>query len=202
MNASGKRDPLDRWYTPQDAANAVVRHVAGLGRALGSSPTVIVPGCGGGAFLRAIDTVWPSRSDVWACDPDPAAHPDSATARWQDVAGAVPRHAIVITNPPFSEAAEFVDVAFDVALAAEVHLLLPFSFRGGGGRLALWRRLSVIGLMHPRITYGGPARDAKIAAAEAAGKKFADSSNGDSAVFSWYRDHSGPTRIVDVEAWR
>lgn len=210
MNTSGKRDPLDRWYTPEAAARVMMRHV------LTRPPErwfygyrIVDPACGDGAFVRAA-VVAAAHFDrrykivTWDLDPEVGRPVGSdqhhavsfLTATREDLEGA-----IVATNPPFSLAEDFVRHSLDHG-AASVSLLLPLSFRGSEARIPLWRNLAEVALMRPRITYGGPARDAKIAEAAARNRKYADSANGDSAVFTWRPGHFGPAALVDLPSWR
>ena len=214
MNASGARDPLDRWYTPPAAALAMMRHVVRPPSWFhpGSPIRVIDAACGGGVFVAAARQAEAAyrrdqlQIEVWTWDVDPEVAPHDGCnvhhrRSFLDATRDEVRASIVATNPPFCLAGEFATHALDMG-AAQVSLLLPLAFRGSDARIPLWRNLAEIGVMHPRITYWGPARDAKIAEAAAKNRKFSDSANGDSAVFTWRPQHVGGALTVDLPAWK
>jgi hypothetical protein len=200
MNTSGTRDRLDRWYTPPAAARVVV---ASVGLKGWRGPVVCI-GSGGGVFPREI-RAFGFTGLLIAADVDPAADrlegvADFVPSSFEDLDLAYKGAIVGPENPPFSRAAEIIEHALDCG-AVGVHLLLPLSFRGSEERLKLWGRLQSIGVMHPRITYGGPARDAKIAEAKKKGTEFSDASNGDSAVFSFSQQRAFGARIFDLPRW-
>jgi hypothetical protein len=178
----------------------------------GSPIRVIDAACGSGVFVAAARQAEAAyrrdqlKIEVWTWDIDPEVTPHDGCnvhhrRSFLDATRDEVRGAIVATNPPFLLADQFARHALDMG-AAQVSLLLPLSFRGSDARIPLWHNLAEIAVMHPRITYGGPAREAKKSAREADGRKFADSANGDSAVFTWRPQHVGGALTVDLPAWR
>lgn len=131
-------DPLDRHYTPDALADAIVDWVAEF-----YAPEVAVEPCaGGGAFVRALRRRWPGvrliGSDV---DPDAEGLALCDDVRLGDCRRLVyPRGALVITNPPFTTQTDKARaLSFGCAQAAIkagadgcTVLLLPASWIVGG----------------------------------------------------------------------
>lgn len=123
-------DPLDRCYTPEALARAVVRALP-----IETPREVWEPSAGGGAFVRAIRERWPS-ARVLGVDVDPAAPArslcnDWITGSWPEVARELARPPrVIVGNPPFGEALEHVEAAlrFDTFVA----FILPLAYLGVG----------------------------------------------------------------------
>lgn len=132
-------DPLERWYTPEPLAAAIVDGLLGWNDE--APRTVVEPSVGGGAFARAVRRRWPS-SLLIGIDADPEAaglaicdrrHVDD-WPRWaRGVLGE--RGALVVGNPPFKGAIEHVAAAQQVC--GVVAFILPLAYLGG----AKWRPL-------------------------------------------------------------
>lgn len=142
------RDELDRCYTPDRLADAVV---ASISVELVEGATVVEPSFGGGAFLRAIRRRWSETVHVVAVDVDPEApgrldyeHDECLAGSWPAVAtewagvlarrGCEPawmalRPDVIVGNPPFAEAVDHVKAA--LALRPQVvSMILPWSYWG------------------------------------------------------------------------
>jgi hypothetical protein len=156
------RDKLDRYYTPDALALAIVRAVEDeVGRSRWDTiRRVIEPSVGGGAFLRAIPYLWPRVEirgyDVDATAPGLARCQEPVVGDWL-AAGEIPGADLVIGNPPYRDAEAHIRVS--LGRAPLVCLLLRASILGGQARRALWREhpprrvWSVVG--RPSFTGGG-----------------------------------------------
>lgn len=144
-------DPLERWYTPPHVAEHHLR----LLREWCPILKIIDPFAGGGAYGNAARRL--DLDLVWESDLERGCGFDDPQIPYADAA--------VISNPPFSRAAESLDHAFANG-ARFVSYLLPMSFLDP---YVIGRRRWT--LEHPpthearigRIKFGGPAREAMIA---------------------------------------
>lgn len=141
------RDTLDRYYTPDACAAAVVRWLDLPPRSL-----VVEPSVGGGAFARALVAaglrvhgvdIDPGAAGLVACE---SAH----VGDWLRVTD-LPRgvHAIV-GNPPYRASQEHAEHA--LTLCPQAALLLPLSVLASRARLAWWARRppARVGVLVPR----------------------------------------------------
>lgn len=136
---NGQKDKLDRLYTPADEALRLLSDLPAIVPLLAGNPDCsgiefYEPSAGDGAFVRAVEELYPSAS-VRAFDiaPSPSQLCDTAI-REQDFLNAdIPYsdNRIVIGNPPFGEQGrlcfQFVEKALDIA--PTVCFILPPSFR-------------------------------------------------------------------------
>ena len=130
LGASGVEDAggLERFYTPDALAVAVVREVAGAAHfRAGLDPHV-----GGGAFARAMELVC---AEVYGVDIDPDAvglrHVGGGVYDWRHVGtGEWGQVELVAGNPPFSTANEHVAATFRACPTAIVAFVLPLSNLG------------------------------------------------------------------------
>lgn len=89
----------------------------------------------------------------------------------------------VMTNPPFSFAARYIEFTLNVLRVPELHLLLPLSFLGSARRRALFERHPPhLALISPRISYEYEQPDGTWAPSINGRPSRA---NGDSALYSW-----------------
>lgn len=129
-------DPLDRCYTPQTLADAVVDWVAGL---LPRKPGVILePSVGGGAFVRACRRRWPG-AWIMAADIDPRARglgaaDESRVGDYAEVdAGWWSRSPeLVVGNPPFDHAVAHWTAGPRVWPWVWQSMILPWAYFGVG----------------------------------------------------------------------
>ena len=96
------RDPLDRYYTPDDVAFQLVRWMA-----VPADLTVIEPSVGDGAFVRALRATG-HRGRIIGVDVDPDAAglhlvDEAHVGDWPTVAGGL-RADVLVGNPPFKPA--------------------------------------------------------------------------------------------------
>jgi hypothetical protein len=131
--ASVPHDHLDRHYTPQALADAVVLRLANVVRGSG----VIEPSCGGGAFVRALHRA--GAATVVGVDADP----EAAGLRVADIASPTSLElaagligwgaAAVVGNPPFGGPPDYLGLQHALIarrLAPVVALILPWSWLG------------------------------------------------------------------------
>lgn len=134
--ASVPHDPLDRHYTPQALADAIVQRLWRRG-ALGTDSHVVEPSAGGGAFVRA--ALRAGVASVTAIDVDPdAAGLALATlacpgADWLSLAPDVEAD-VVVGNPPFGGPPDYLGLQHALAAVSvarfAVALILPWSWLG------------------------------------------------------------------------
>lgn len=125
------RDEKDRHFTPYPLAVLICSRL----RALGHNPRrVLEPSCGDGAFIRAVQVVWP-HALTYGVDIDPKA----VGLKYADV-----RHTgdflqwdapkpfdLVLGNPPFTGATAIDHVEKAKSLGEAVCLILPWGPLGG-----------------------------------------------------------------------
>lgn len=161
-----ERDPLDRYYTPQWAADVAVSRTLALIREWGHGPVraIEIPSVGGGAFLRAVLDQADHAEDVSAFDLDP----NTIGSTWPIVQDAgrrcrvhigdylvrpPPRVApdLVIDNPPNIHAHQFVRRSVYARFRA---FLLRLAFVET--QTCKQEPPRYVGVL-PRITFEGPA---------------------------------------------
>lgn len=141
MSATGRgaeRDALDRYYTPDDLASAIVRHI--VAPHLTPGDVVIEPSAGGGSFVRALQAA-EARVLAIDIDPDaPALHDGDAdwTMRgdWSEVAHRPSGAVAVVGNPPYRGWEAHAEAA--IQCAPVVAMLLRSAATSGGERAEWW----------------------------------------------------------------
>lgn len=136
---NGQKDKLDRFYTPADEALRLLSDLPAIVPLLAGNPDCsgiefYEPSAGDGAFVRAVEELYPSAS-VRAFDIAPSSSPlcDTAIGEQDFLNADIPYNAnrIVIGNPPFGEQGrlcfQFVEKALDIA--PTVCFILPPSFK-------------------------------------------------------------------------
>lgn len=136
---NGQKDRLDRFYTPADEALRLLSDLPAIVPLLAGNPDCsgiefYEPSAGDGAFVRAVEELYPSAS-VRAFDIAPSPSPlcDTAIGEQDFLNADIPYsdNRIVIGNPPFGEQGrlcfQFVAKALDIA--PTVCFILPPSFR-------------------------------------------------------------------------
>jgi hypothetical protein len=160
-NRGGERDSLDRYYTPQALADAIVGALdEGEGPRDGWT---LEPSVGAGAFVHAVRSRW-KHSHVRGIDIDPDA-PGLAMcsgfwlrdfAEWHPVKPP----SLIVGNPPFHCAEAHVRHAVDIVKHdGHVVFLLRLAMLEGQARRALWaehppKRVLVLP-RRPSFTDGG-----------------------------------------------
>lgn len=117
-------DELDRFYTPQALADAIVQRLERRGLI---APTVIEPSVGGGAFARAVRSAAP-HSYVIGVDADSAAQGlaevDEAHVgdwpSWARLNAATVARSTVVGNPPFGPLREHLELIRGARVAAVI----------------------------------------------------------------------------------
>lgn len=180
---TGAHDPLDRFYTPQALADAVVDRLSPA-----ALSWVVEPSCGGGAFVRALQR---RGCLVLGCDLDPEAdglrRSDLAWAgALESFPGSAGPLAWAIGNPPFGSDPDYLGLQHAricLKHAPSVALILPWSWLGLPPAMACLRDAPVpdeVWPIHPR-PWGDHLRE--------------------SAVWVW-RERAGSTRIGEPLFWR
>lgn len=186
---AGERRERGAYYTPDALALAICRT---LDNVIAPSPeTILEPGCGGGAFLRAARAVWPLAGLV-GLDLVPACDGPGAVLVG-DIFKFTPAEVkadtdLVLGNPDFAIAEKVVRHCLDL-LAPGGHLafLLRASFLGSSARVPLYaahplRYLQPIA-QRPSFTGGG-------------------SDPMEYALFVWQQGHTGRGEILPPLVWR
>lgn len=136
---NGQKDKLDRFYTSPDEALRLLSDLPAVVPLLAGNPDCsgvefYEPSAGDGAFVRAVEELYPSAS-VRAFDIAPSSSPlcDTAIGEQDFLDADIPYsdNRIVIGNPPFGEQGrlcfQFVEKALDIA--PMVCFILPPSFK-------------------------------------------------------------------------
>lgn len=141
--AAGTRRENDAYETQPEVAAAIVDRLA---RELPTPRRIMEPAAGSGVFVRAAARRWGVTSSVVAVDIDDqykeACRQAGADTFWhgdflQLADGPISRCDLVLSNPPFKLAEEFVRKAWGALLpGASIALLLSMTFKGSEGR---WR---------------------------------------------------------------
>lgn len=128
------RDPLDRHYTPDALA---LRCVLMLSDSMPEPEVVWEPHVGGGAFVRAVRSVWPSAHIIGSdIDPDAEGLLLCDEAHVGDALDLDVRADLVLGNPPFSGTTAIAHVTHAKRAAPVVGFILPWSLLGGVQRWA------------------------------------------------------------------
>ena len=179
-NRGGKRDKLDRYYTPDDFARACVARMT-----IPEGAEVLEPSVGGGAFVRAVLAATKGTADVTGVDMD--AYADGFTLCDEITIGdfldyadllANPGFDVVIGNPPYYCADLHVRAA--LKCAPRVGFLLRINFLEGQKRAQLWQDtpLAAVHVFSRRPSFTGGGSDAT-----------------GYAFFVWDKSHEGPASI-------
>jgi len=179
-NRGGKRDKLDRYYTPDVFARACVARMT-----IPEGATVLEPSVGGGAFVRAVLAATRGTADIAAVDMDPDADgftlcDEITIGDFLDYADllANPGYDLVIGNPPYAFAADHVRAA--LKCAPRVGFLLRLNFLESQKRAQLWKDtpLAAVHVFSCRPSFTGGGSDAT-----------------GYAFFVWDKAHKGPPSL-------
>lgn len=181
-----ERRPLDQYDTPDALALACCK---ALRENLIAEPLrILEPSCGGGSFLRAVNQTWPE-ADLFGGDVEPRCEGPGRVIRCDFLdSDLLFGNALLLGNPPFALAEEFVRRAFEcVREGGVVAFLLRLSFLAGRGRAALYREHPLAALWpiagRPSFTGGGT-----------------DSS--EYGLFAWRKGSREPGRIYPPLEWK
>lgn len=158
--AKSRAEELEQYFTPAPVAAKVLSLIPTHGRA------VLDPCAGAGALLPDPNAPVARGRVFFGTDIEPQA-PHIARMDWRESVEIVDASVGVLTNPPFSQAADLAEAVL-ARSPAFLALLLPASALGGQARA---RRLWAV---HPprdvfmlgRIRFEGPAIEAKLSRGE------------------------------------
>lgn len=164
MSRRQSKDPLERYYTPWWVVRLCVDRV--LPMVLGANPKSILEPCAGsGAFLMQLKNKFPQAlihaNDIESFvyyDCDIGSCSDFLTNKTFDLP--LSKFSLVVGNPPFSRAVEFVNRALDIG-AENVVFLLRQTIEGSKERVEFWRtnKPAYIYSIPDRITFKGKGSD-------------------------------------------
>lgn len=131
------REERGAFYTPDALALAICRTLRV--ECLIHPPSIFEPGCGGGAFLRAVVETWPECWSLIGIDKEPACKGPGLVQRG-DLFEVKDNFALVLGNPDYSIAEEAVRHCLGLlASGGYLAFLLRAAFLGSSGRVALYR---------------------------------------------------------------
>lgn len=149
-----RRRSNDYYPTPQELANAICRRLARTPEIGKLNCTLIIePSAGSGNFIRAARSQWPSAGiiAVDVCEVGAqcrqAGADDFHCDDWPAWVKQRPfdRPALVVGNPPYSQAQQHVEAALDhLPWGSLVAFLLRQSFLCSAKRLPLWARSNCV----------------------------------------------------------
>ena len=152
--AMADRAPLDAYDTPAELARAICTLLRD--RLLPAAPAgILEPSAGSGVFVRQAEAHWPS-ARVLGIDIKPRADGiKEADFLRPLVCHALEEWDLILGNPPFRDAELHVRRALSMLTApravaprgGRLAFLLPLSFLGGVGRVALYREHPLRGLI-------------------------------------------------------
>lgn len=130
------RPMLDFYETPSWAIRAIGPHLP-----IGTSTRILDPGCGTGAILRAIGALFPENEILGLEKDETRFHACRASTELPVAHGDffqhTEKHDLIISNPPYSHALEFVQHAMTLAPVVCMLLRLPWI---ASQRRAEWHR--------------------------------------------------------------
>jgi hypothetical protein len=180
------RKTLDAYYTPDDVALRCVRSL-GVNCVHGTPRTVVEPSVGGGAFVRAVRTVWPT-SCVVGCDIDPNAPGLDAcdlrhTGDWLQynatIGTSLGISLVIVGNPPYADAEAHIVHAHELGPVA-IGFLLRLGFLESNARVPFWHAFppTAVRVLSKRPSFTGGGTDSTAY-----------------AWFEWVKGHRGPATL-------
>lgn len=130
------RDERGAFFTPQRLADGICQSLAFW---LDLSPrTILEPGCGGGAFLRAAAETWPAAA-LLGVDLVPACVGPGIVQK-RDLFDVKGQYDLIVGNPDFGQAEEIVrHCVGQLAPGGVLALLLLADFEGSASRIRFWQ---------------------------------------------------------------
>jgi len=196
MSATGRgaeRAEYDSYHTPDALALTLTRRLAA--DFCLQPRTVLEPSVGGGAFVRAVRSVWGERpyvagvdiQDVPGCGADGVTRCDFL-AHPPVEPGLARRPGLIIGNPPFCE--------------AEPHTRHALSFRPPGGVVAFLLRLAFLE-SKARVPFWQENRPARVyVLSERPSFTGGGTDSCAYGFFVWQEGHSGATAMDWVYSWK
>lgn len=213
-NRGAERRELDRYYTPLDAARALVRTLD-----LEDVHRVVEPSVGGGAFIRALAMAAPDRRlHTVGVDLDPAAegfrYVDTAIAGdWLRIdVGEAPD--LVVGNPPFGRVEEDAqgrptgrrnkDGKLVTEACAELHVRRALAVVRYGGTVAFLLRAAFMESLERGRFWDEHDSDLVEARMLRERPSFTGGGN-DNCMYAWFvfrRGYQGAARLVPCWSWK
>lgn len=186
-NRGGQRHPDDFYRTPAMATLAILPHLTAS--PCTSRVRALDPACGDGAILDVVSQLWPPAMTIgYEIDEQRAGLAASGGHHvvQRDALSTDPWEAdIIVANPPFSLAMEFIQRALATRIRGDVAFLLRLNFLGSQKRAA-WHR------EHPSDVYILPKRPA-----------FTPDGKTDSCEYAWFcwgHGRGNRWHVLDLEA--
>lgn len=174
-NRGAVRQPDDLYVTPDWAVRAILPN-------LGAPMRVLDPACGTGALLRAARAYWHPKTELYGIDIADRGWPDTVVVDALESI-AWPRVDLILANPPYSLAMEFLERGLEEAgPGGQVAFLLRLAWLAGLKRSAFHKA-------HPSDVYVLPKRPSFTG-------KGTDSA--DYAWFVWGPGRGGSWQVLDV----
>jgi predicted RNA methylase len=145
MSATGRgseRRERDFYPTPPEATRLILPHIP-------YPRTVLEPACGSGHIMEQLIDYWPLGCEIHGIEID-GSRVSQSLERFRHLSGVNVVEAdflgsnswnhfdLIVTNPPFSLAQEFVE--HSCRFADRAVMLLPLNFLASAGRKAFWRK--------------------------------------------------------------
>lgn len=140
MSATGRSDvrrPFDQYVTPSACVEAILPHLGPL-----SGRKILEPSAGTGAIVRVLLEHGAEPGNVWACELDPALGKELPMGIWSDCRDFLQLKTglgfdLVIGNPPYAKAQEFVEHAIAcIRTGGTVAMLLRLAFLASRKRVS------------------------------------------------------------------
>ena len=181
---AGAKRTNGEFYTPDALALAIC---CTLDRFLVKPRSILEPGCGGGAFLRAARKTWP-RADLRGVDLAPACRGPGLVGR-MDLFSLTWSYEMILGNPDFGCAEKIVRHCLGLlSPGGYLAFLLRLNMLGGLGRASLYAE-HPLWLFQPIAGRPSFTADGKT-----------DSS--DYGLFVWREGHTGPGKILNSLEWK
>ncbi len=189
-----ERHPKDLYETPQALANAICGRLAGV---LPKPERIIEPSAGGGNFVRAVRSVWPS-AQVWAIDID-ANHLDALREAGANSCDAMD---FLYAEPPRPPVSPTLFIGNPPFIDGQGHIEHALKIMGDGDHLAFLLRLSMLGSQEraeslwakPGLRFLMPVAQRPSFGLNKHGKPGTD--NSEYAVFVWKKGYEGNAELL------
>jgi hypothetical protein len=153
-NRGAPRHALDRYETPAWCVAALLRETD-----IRDHTWILDPCCASGAILHTIRGLTQVR--CFGVDIEPSYNGESHRGDWLNDRrfAKIPPGTLIVSNPPYRQAADFIRVA--ISRTTPAWWLLRLNFLGSDrSRIGLWPHLSRVLVLCPRPSFTGGGTDA------------------------------------------